>query len=1762
MRWTYLLIPCFLFSLDTDQTFLNATFESSSSIVVENSVNAITGRYYISEEDLVVQGKEPLKFRRNYTMRTKSGFDYFPHLILDEETDYETKEKQLSLFLPSGAQFYFEKDEKQFKPKLEENHPGLTNRQGARYDLSRMVINWEPEHNIYELQLPNGGVRYYGRHQESKKKKSSSFYAETVRGFILVREVLPNGNQIFYQYDEKRRPTKIATTSPSGKIEYASLQIFYGKDKSFLIKTSDDREYKYEYEKQTIATDKTFPEFLTRASKRRNEKRCSIDATKKTPFLKRIIRSDRLNEVLFYGNYKDEEEHYIRARTIEGSNQYIGVEYYRYGINQFNQSSVILKEPYDSRIGRVAQIKAPAGKNGEEVGIHTFFYHFSKTDPQNDIRDKGYTEVYNSEGQLTRYYFDKNLREQQIIRYFQGEEVRKESFHWDDETGRLKKKEIFDHNQPIATFIYAYDTDGNMTKKVIKAQDQSSYITTYTYTPNHLVKTHQTPDGISYSYTYLGQTDNITSKLTLYEGEILERNYYHYDEENNLIRKIEDNGSHTDQDNLQDATKRLITDYSYQKGLPVSIESKALDLFRNEEILLKKEERTYNNCCQVIEEKHFDSKNQHLYTLYYTYDKARHLTSKTDPLGNKTSYTYDRLGNKIKEETSFGLITNYFYDRVNRCIKMQKKLPDGEMLETETRYDTKSRKTAQKSPTGHWTYYHFDGLDNIEKIIMPETPAKTNQLERATLVEKHNALSQTIKKVDALGNQILILPNLFGKPLQIIYPDRTLEKYSYDLAGRVTSHTDREGRTTLMSYTPLGQLKEKHYPDGTREYNIYNREEKIGEVNRFGLHKQITYDPIGRILSEREPHALKTEYVYDTLGRVEQKVISAPELLSKTHIIEYDLLNRPLVEYDEDEQGQTIFLKKMTYNEQGKKETETKYINGQEAITTYHYDALGRLAQTISPLKQTTTIEYKKALNEHHQLVEKTITTNSIGRKEIEIYDTMGRIALKKRLSEEGEQLQKEEYTYDLNGNCLMQTSHLGEHLRKTLWAYNENNQKTALTEAFGTPDERTTQMRSTPYGQILEIIKPDGCILETTYDKRDRKKTQYSSDGTIDYTYTYDLHDKPIQIFDAVNELTTIRSYDPRGNLLSETLGTGYTLNYKYDAYDRRIEVQLPDETSIEYTYDGYFLRKITRRLKQASYTHTYDTYDLSLNPIEESAIMGLGHIHRRYNKHNYETQHVTPCTLELHTRNPQTDNLEMRTLQINGDYQTTNYSYDSLDQLIEERGQDPHTYAYDAHYNRTQKDEQPYHLDELNQIQDTPTGAYTYDLNGNPKTLTTDTTTTTYTYDAFNRLIQIETPNKAIRYTYDADHRRLSKETPIENEHYLYVEQDDIGTLQEKHLKHLRVLGLGRGAEIGAAVAIEIDGKVHLPLHSIFGNLLTLYNPKTKKITTPIRYTLFGESSPPTAPWGYQSKRYDEDANLYFFGRRYYDPQTGRFFTPDPKGFETVPNLYPFALNNPSLHYDLYGLSSICLPNGDSVNLFHYPTLDPMENGYPRTQYMSFEPPYSTEPSTYLDYERSACFDLDRPPFPDKKILNAYVNGMNTPYETCVKNAEYLSDLTGGYNVYCLYNPTHAKSNDINESYLGLKGYINEGELAFKNFLESKILEGYTTINLIGHSQGAIKTYNLLAMMKPEDRNYIRALTIAGAKFIPPELAREADNVITDGFDPVPRMQRLFKSRDNLSRPRITKVLKAEGEPYWDHAFQSKTYQKSIYDFIFNED
>ncbi len=117
-----------------------------------------------------------------------------------------------------------------------------------------------------------------------------------------------------------------------------------------------------------------------------------------------------------------------------------------------------------------------------------------------------------------------------------------------------------------------------------------------------------------------------------------------------------------------------------------------------------------------------------------------------------------------------------------------------------------------------------------------------------------------------------------------------------------------------------------------------------------------------------------------------------------------------------------------------------------------------------------------------------------------------------------------------------------------------------------------------------------------------------------------------------------------------------------------------------------------------------------------------------------------------------------------------------------------------------------------------------------------------TRYRYDALNRLMAVESPNLNAHYTYDSFGRRLTKTLSTgQFETYLYQGERETGVSQNGVITQLRVLGIGNGAELGAAVAIELEGNVYAPLHDHRGNICSLADARSGETVATYRYSAF---------------------------------------------------------------------------------------------------------------------------------------------------------------------------------------------------------------------------------------------------------------------------------------------------------------------------------
>ena len=289
---------------------------------------------------------------------------------------------------------------------------------------------------------------------------------------------------------------------------------------------------------------------------------------------------------------------------------------------------------------------------------------------------------------------------------------------------------------------------------------------------------------------------------------------------------------------------------------------------------------------------------------------------------------------------------------------------------------------------------------------------------------------------------------------------------------------------------------------------------------------------------------------------------------------------------------------------------------------------------------------------------------------------------------------------------------------------------------------------------------------------------------------------------------------------------------------------------------------------------------------------------------------------------------------------------------------------FAYDPIGNRTAITEAAnagsYTANNLNQysIANLPVGGsntFTHDLDGN-LTAISGTKNVTYTYNAENRLItaQPTTPvvnDKKVDSLYDYQGRRVRK--VVSNwtglswalESTKYFVYDGWNVVEEQTVAQpskYYVWGLdlsqplqGAGGIGGLIVRVE-SATTHHFLHDGNGNVGQLINAATGTTDAHYEYDPYGNSIVATGsqaagnPYRFSTKYLDAESNLYYYGHRYYDPQTGRWLSRDPLGekAESIDDalnviskfnlLYGFVENDPVNFLDLFGL----FKDGERIN------------------------------------------------------------------------------------------------------------------------------------------------------------------------------------------------------------------------------------------------
>ncbi|MBA3722574.1 MAG: hypothetical protein H0W88_09260 [Parachlamydiaceae bacterium] len=1748
----------------------------------------------------------------------------FNHLITLElqEEHVGAKHVKLGAFSPNGASNHLIHESKFSESFVKKNRcrinlkslKGITNCTGGmisgRSNVKNSYTTFDLKRKTCDVHSSSGNIRHFVGYPVDSNSENLSFWR-----FWPKYEKKTNGNKILYPDKEL-----VQAADQSGNTIYSWLKFDWFSDKELHINRSVGDPVIYKFDKFNIADTTYF-----------KGKGC---------FLSEVLRPD-FPHITYEYLRQPRTDQYLIASKNWPDNRFIKVTYYKLGDKAVKGLQHLpISDDLDPRINRVKSLQAPVGTDATPITTYNFYYDLNfkcnhKKDSVNVL--SGRTTVLDAYQRKTVFHYNQHHRIKEKIKYtLDGSPYLLEGFVWEDDLsnsaarsvslpspnqGNLMGKYVKDRSGVIHTARYfEYDENGNLlieklygdlsgTKKAPLALDEinkkpidngvESYSITRTYYPGplNLLSTKKEDNGKITKYTYKDNTDLVASEFEGDDTGIKRRKFFQYDAYGTLITSILDDGSTEIIDNLTGVTERHIKRLTPRSiapyGLPEKIEVFYLNFSSGQEVLLNRQICSYSPEGRLIKQDHFDADGHLSHSLSWEYNAHGKVTKETNANKQSLIRAYDDNDNLIKEcGDHLDHITTHEYDFSNRLIKTEKKYLDNLTFATNFKYDYIGNLISQIDSYGHETKYQYDDFNRLVNTTNPPVANQDGALTTSTTQIEYDAIDNPILAVDARGNRTQKSYNARGQHTSIINPDSTCERFEYNLDGTLAKKIAPNGTETLFKYDCFKRCVNQKVQTSkgielSQTSSSYNSFHLISSTDEERLTTFYTYDNAGRLVKQVCGETIQ-QYEYDSLSRLikTKQWFGNSKDEYKADCLVYDCLNHIVEERTEDCNGHIYNRMQYVYDGAGRKTQILEDTKAGVAKKTILYGPFDQPIKVIDALQNEMHFNYDYGfINEYHQKVLKAESTDPIGRKTIIIYNTRGDIDSIVHKDSFGKLLSSQKIFYDAVGNKCRVVDDVvidGKIEKKitTAFTYSSVNQLLSVTEALGYPEEKHLYYQYNALGQLDCVTKSDGVLLLHKYNALGLLVFYGSSDKTIGYKYSYNRRNQPIEVVDIKTNKKTSLKYDTYGRLTNETLANDLSIKYKYDRSNRPIQLTLPDDTGIEYTYDAMNLKGIHRTKKgKRSYFHSYHSHDLN------------GHVTEMHHAAPFKTQTdydilKRPVNLTNGIWN-QTDTKYDSTSRLVS-YKTNDpvgklsheFTYDSLNHLIQEKGNIGRNYSCDSLHNRLQLDGEPYKLNRLHQVVKFRNCKYIYDRNGNLCEKRDGNKVTTYNYDALNRLVGATTPNGRVEYTYDAFNRRLSSIEDGKTVRYIYQGQNEIGLVDPNGIiLELRLLGTGLEGEIGAAVAIELEQKLYIPVHDFNGHVVCLTDEKGVAVET-YRYSTFGEEqifgssgeklleSAINNPWRFSSKRVDKKTGLVFFGRRYYDSGLGKWITQDPAGYIDGPNLYAYLQHAPIGKIDPFGLYSVDtadsgLAYNDSVNTSfnapYHPLKDALSDSGNEGHVNDIQAgdPYKPVPTEDKRFFRT-CRNYRHGDFPLIRGAILFVNGIGNFFKDALESAEQISNSGNGCQVHFFHSVTKGPFADLLRCAMELFFHAEtERVLNLRNTLDSIFSRlGSDELMLLEcHSEGCIITRNALEGYPEELRQRIIVVGYAPAAYIDSNLAYKVYHY-RSSRDFVPHLDFFGAARCKNT----TTVLKPhKNAPWFDHSINSPTFD-SVKDFHTN--
>ncbi len=493
----------------------------------------------------------------------------------------------------------------------------------------------------------------------------------------------------------------------------------------------------------------------------------------------------------------------------------------------------------------------------------------------------------------------------------------------------------------------------------------------------------------------------------------------------------------------------------------------------------------------------------------------------------------------------------------------------------------------------------------------------------------------------------------------------------------------------------------------------------------------------------------------------------------------------------------------------------TQFTDGKGFITSYQYDAGGRVTKEILPDASETTIVYDDLQN-------KVTIKDPMGRQTVEEYNALG------EKWKETKGLSQVEVKYDSFGRLQWSQDILGH---RTENQYDKWNRITKVTH----PDGSQTNVDYDDIHLTKTTTDAESLAIRETYDAMGRVTTKEEKKGTgfvvvgssqYDYAgspthqtdgnghvtrYAYDSLSRLTSVTDP-EERTTQYSYSLAGQMTTLHYPDGNTLQYRYDEIGRPIK-RIDAGGQVDSTYydaNGNVAKRIDRKGQAMTYTYTNRNFMLSSTAADES-------ISYTYNRNGQRESMKDGTGTTAYGYDPiqgtltqvtfpdgrhiqyQYDVMGKRTQMTDPFGYQTVYGYDARDRLsgvgeTASKWEESYTYKRNGLLDTTTQANgmlwrhgyEGWNRTGLTQSKSNGTMVnafgYTYDNNRNQTSKTENGTSYAFSYDKLDRISTSSQLSEA--YTYDARGNRLTLQSDrmlnLTAGNYAYDNRNRLTTVQ----------------------------------------------------------------------------------------------------------------------------------------------------------------------------------------------------------------------------------------------------------------------------------------------------------------------------------------------------------------------------------------------